>query len=244
MEISNSENPNEKIDFILSSLIEYSSVTEFNYPLYKSFAEDNSKAFIRFFNKIDSETDRNRIISYIQTDERFTVNDIVTNVLTSNRMSESISDYTIYLSKFVVPDKRIKSYESNYKRLKEIFLNFVLDEIKNLPSTRIDPQDLGSIINNSDLAAISVFKGYGQKFFEESFSIYYDNNKKPANDLIAYYYHKMITDGLIHDNQEDFKNWLYSKYNHDINGKKLRTDHNDKKEQKFINYESNKSKFS
>lgn len=129
MRNNNSENPNEKIEFILSSLIDFSNNNEFDYSLYKSFAEDSSKSFIRYFSKIDNEKDRNKIISEIHTDLHFTVEDVVTNMLASNQNNGSVSEDEIYISQ-PIPDNRIRSYESNYMKLKETFLNLVLTEIK------------------------------------------------------------------------------------------------------------------
>lgn len=139
MRNNNSENPNEKIEFILSSLIDFSNNNEFDYSLYKSFAEDSSKSFIRYFSKIDNEKDRNKIISEIHTDLHFTVEDVVTNMLASNQNNGSVSEDEIYISQ-PIPDNRIRSYESNYMKLKESFLNLVLTEIKPQESKTIEAE--------------------------------------------------------------------------------------------------------
>ncbi|WP_297868940.1 hypothetical protein [uncultured Flavobacterium sp.] len=129
MRNSNSENPNEKIEFILSSLIDFSNNNEFDYSLYKSFAEDSSKSFIRYFSQIEDQTIKEKIISDLHTDFYFIVNDAVTNMLASNQNNGSVSEDEIYISQ-PIPDNRIRSYESNYMKLKETFLNLVLTEIK------------------------------------------------------------------------------------------------------------------
>ena len=129
MRNSNSENPNEKIEFILSSLIDFSNNNEFDYSLYKSFAEDSSKSFIRYFSQIEDQTIKEKIISDLHTDFYFIVNDAVTNMLASNQNNGPVSEAEIYISQ-PIPDNRIRSYESNYMKLKETFLNLVLTEIK------------------------------------------------------------------------------------------------------------------
>ena len=129
MRNSNSENPNEKIEFILSSLIDFSNNNEFDYSLYKSFAEDSSKSFIRYFSQIKDQTIKEKIISDLHTDFYFIVDDAVTNMLASNQNNGSVSEDEIYISQ-PIPDNRIRSYESNYMKLKETFLNLVLTEIK------------------------------------------------------------------------------------------------------------------
>ena len=216
MRNNNSENPNEKIEFILSSLIDFSNNNEFDYSLYKSFAEDSSKSFIRYFSKIDNEKDRNKIISEIHTDLHFTVEDVVTNMLASNQNNGSVSEDEIYISQ-PIPDNRIRSYESNYMKLKETFLNLVLTEIKPQESktieaekVEIEPQEIETVKTDEVKKELynHIFKNNAIEVFQSMFDSFGITEKSRTD--VKFIFEEMKKDGLIQKtvNQKTFLDWL------------------------------------
>lgn len=201
MRNSNSENPNEKIEFILSSLIDFSNNNEFDYSLYKSFAEDSSKSFIRYFSQIEDQTIKEKIISDLHTDFYFIVNDAVTNMLASNQNNGSVSEDEIYISQ-PIPDNRIRSYESNYMKLKETFLNLVLTEIK--------PQESGAAENNEIIKELHnhIFKNNAIDVFQSMFDSFGITENSRTD--VKFIFEEMKKDGLIQKtvNQKTFLDWL------------------------------------
>ena len=211
MRNNNSENPNEKIEFILSSLIDFSNNNEFDYSLYKSFAEDSSKSFIRYFSKIDNEKDRNKIISEIHTDLHFTVEDVVTNMLASNQNNGSVSEDEIYISQ-PIPDNRIRSYESNYMKLKETFLNLVLTEIKPQESKTIEAEKVEiKPQKHTDYFKDNAFEIWERLF--ENFNI----DKTKRTDL-RFMYEIMKHNGQIHKTVtvKSITDWINETYDFGI----------------------------
>lgn len=108
----NLHNPMENIDFILNNLIHFSNENEFDFILYKAFADETSKSFNRYFSQVGNETDKEKIISDLNSDLHFIVDNIVTNSLGSDEI-------------------RILGYENNYKQLKQLFINSVEYETYN-----------------------------------------------------------------------------------------------------------------
>lgn len=208
MRNNNSENPNEKIEFILSSLIEFSNNNEFDYALYKSFAKDSSKSFIRYFSQIKDQTIKEKIISDLHTDFYFIVNDAVTNMLASNQNNGSVSEDEIYISK-PIPDNRIRSYESNYMKLKETFLNLVLTEIK--------PQEPGATEMEQDEITpqkhTEIFKDNAFEIWQSMFEKFNIKDKSQRTD-IDFMFEIMKYNNLIHEHigYTDIRNWINRVY--------------------------------
>jgi hypothetical protein len=221
MRNNNSENPNEKLEFILSSLIDFSNNNEFDYSLYKSFAEDSSKSFIRYFSQIEDQTIKEKIISDLHTDFYFIVNDAVTNMLASNQNNGSVSEDEIYISQ-PIPDNRIRSYESNYMKLKETFLNLVLTEIKPQESktieaekVEIEPQEIETVktdeVKTDEVKKElynHIFKNNAIEVFQSMFDSFGITEKSRTD--VKFIFEEMKKDGLIQKtvNQKTFLDWL------------------------------------
>ena len=211
MRNNNSENPNEKIEFILSSLIDFSNNNEFDYSLYKSFAEDSSKSFIRYFSQIEDQTIKEKIISDLHTDFYFIVNDAVTNMLASNQNNGSVSEDEIYISQ-PIPDNRIRSYESNYMKLKETFLNLVLTEIKPQESKTIEVEKVEiKPQKHTDYFKDNAFEIWERLF--ENFNI----DKTKRTDL-RFMYEIMKHNGQIHKTVtvKSITDWINETYDFGI----------------------------
>lgn len=124
MERFNTENPIDKIDFLIKRLVDFSNENKFNFVIYKTFADESAKTFNRYFIQIENVIEKKKIISDLKTNSHFSINNIVTDLLSTNSDNGSKSDGTIYIAP-IIPDNRIKGYESNYKQLIELFLNSV-----------------------------------------------------------------------------------------------------------------------
>ncbi len=138
MENINSQNPIDKIEFLIKNLIDFSNQNEFDFVLYQSFANQNSRTFNRYFSLIDNDNDKAKIISDLETHFHYSIDDIVCNMLSTRSNNESISDGINYIAP-IIPDTRIRSHEINYKQLIELFLNSVEFDIK--PQTKAVPEN-------------------------------------------------------------------------------------------------------
>ena len=162
MENNSSQNPIEKIEFITKNLVDFSNENEFDFALYQSFAKENSTTFNRYFAQIESETDRAKIISDIKTNFHFSINNIVTEMLSTNDRKTYPGDGQTYYVAPPIPDTRIRSYESNYKQLIELFLNSVEFEVK--PQTKLVPENgQNKTIDNTEFSFHNEFDNVNPK---------------------------------------------------------------------------------
>ncbi|WP_134344213.1 hypothetical protein [Flavobacterium psychrophilum] len=119
------ENPIDKIDFLIKRLVDFSNENEFDFAIYKAFANESSITFNRYFAQINNELDKEKIISDLKTDFHFSIDDIVTNVMTTKKSVDNFETGVTYYIAQPTPDNRIRGYESNYKQLINFFLNSV-----------------------------------------------------------------------------------------------------------------------
>ncbi|WP_348076661.1 hypothetical protein [Flavobacterium sp.] len=130
MENINSDNSIEKIEFLITRLVDFSNENEFDHTLYLSFANEKAKTFNRYFAEIDNETHKAKIISDLKTNFHFEVDNIVNEMLSTKDNTQYPSDGTTYYISRPILDTRIKSYKNNYKELIQLFLNSVEFETK------------------------------------------------------------------------------------------------------------------
>ncbi|EMY3554094.1 hypothetical protein ABF190_001700 [Flavobacterium psychrophilum] len=119
------ENPIDKIDFLIKRLVDFSNENEFDFAIYKAFANESSITFNRYFAQINNELDKEKIISDLKTDFHFSIDDIVTNMMTTKKSVDNFETGVTYYIAQPTPDNRIRGYESNYKQLINFFLNSV-----------------------------------------------------------------------------------------------------------------------
>lgn len=131
MENNSSQNPIEKIEFLIKKLVDFTNENDFDFALYQLFAKENSKTFNRYFSQIDNETVKEKIISDLKTDFHFELDNLVTQVLATKDNGNYPSNGKTYYIAPPIPDTRIRSYQSNYKQLIELFLNSVEFEAEN-----------------------------------------------------------------------------------------------------------------
>ena len=139
MENISSQNPIDKIEFLIKKLVDFANENEFDFVLYQSFANENSKTFNRYFALINNENDKAKIISDLETNFHYFVDDIVTEMLSTIDNKEYPKDGKNYYVRRPIPDTRIRSHESNYKQLIELFLNSV--EFDANPQTKAVPEN-------------------------------------------------------------------------------------------------------
>jgi hypothetical protein len=223
MEYNSSENPIEKIEFIISSLIDFSSKNEFDFSIYKSFAEESGKSFNRYFAQIKNNTDQVKIISDLKTDFHFIVADIAIKSLgRKNAKIDNFEEGVTYYIAEAIPDNRIRGYESNYKQLIELFLNSVqFETLTEIISTK-EPLDLDTSVIEKGIMVIkekhgSMFSNNGFELFEHILSQYVKKNRGRLSD-IHYFYWVMFNheNKYIHQRPESFKTWFYKTYNEDL----------------------------
>lgn len=178
-----SENPIDKVDFILKRLVDFSNENEFDFAIYKAFAEENSKAFNRYFDQIDNELDKGKIITDLKTDFHFTIDAIVTDMMPTKNSIDSSN----------------RGYENNYKQLKELFLNRVEFEVK--PKTKAVTENLHP----------TMFINDSFKLFEYILENHVSQNRGRIND-ISFYYWKMYNDNLIIQKPFPFQEWFSKNY--------------------------------
>lgn len=176
MKFNSPENPIEKIEFIINSLIDFSNKNEFDFTIYNEFAKASSKTFNRYFSQIENETDKEKIISELKTNFHFTVIDIVKSMDVSAKIHNPEPEVTYYIGQ-PIPDTRIRGYENNYKQLIELFLNSAEFEVT--PPTETAP---GIDLSNSktkDYKDTIWFKTGIPLATGEAFELYrkYENNK-------------------------------------------------------------------
>lgn len=126
MKYNSSENPIEKIEFIIKNLIDFSNKNEFDFSLYKGFAEESSKAFNRYFSQIEDKTAKEIIISNLKTDFYFSIDDMAINLLSKkDTKRDNFEEGVTYYISTPIEDTRIRDYKNNYHQLIELFLNSV-----------------------------------------------------------------------------------------------------------------------
>jgi hypothetical protein len=199
MENNSSQNPIEKIDFLIEKLVDFSNENEFDFALYQSFAHANSKTFNRYFAQIDSETDKAKIISDLKTNFHFEIKGIVTEMLSTKDNRQYPRDGETYYIAPPIPDTRISNYESNYKQLIELFLNSVEFETK--PQTNPAPENLHP----------TMFINDSFKLFEYILANHVTLNRGRIND-ISFYYWKMYNDKFIIQKPFPFQDWFSENY--------------------------------
>lgn len=124
------ENPINSIEAIISNLIDFSNYNKFDFTLYKSFADESSKSFNRYFLKIEDPTIKEKIISDLKTDFLFSIDSIVSDSLAhSTKIENPESGVNYYIGK-PTPDDRVRDFENNYRKIKDLFLNGIEFEIK------------------------------------------------------------------------------------------------------------------
>ncbi|MBF2709457.1 hypothetical protein [Flavobacterium soyangense] len=110
----------EKIQFLINSLIDFSTKNEYNFELYQSFALDCGKSFDYYLSQIDNETDKEKIISDLKANFHFSTRDIVTDLMAKNNtIGDNFEPGVSYYIAPPIPDARIRDYENNYKHLIE-----------------------------------------------------------------------------------------------------------------------------
>jgi hypothetical protein len=169
MENINSQNHIDKIEFLIKNLINFSNENEFDFVLYQSFANENSKTFNRYFALIDNVSDKAKIISDLETDFYYFVDEIVSNMLSTRSNNGSISDGTTYIAP-LIPDTRIRGHESNYKQLIELFLNSVEFDLKPQPKPVPENQNpFPLIFTGIDNKAFTLFETFAKRHVLDKF---------------------------------------------------------------------------
>ena len=162
MENFSAENPIDKINFLIKMLVDFSNENEFDFAIYKEFAKESSITFNRYFTQINNELDKEKIISDLKTDFHFSIDDIVTNMMTTkNRVDNFETEVTYYIAQ-PTTDNRVRGYESNYKQLIELFLNSVEFGVK--PKTKAVPENphptIFTGIDNKNFTLFETFTKY------------------------------------------------------------------------------------
>lgn len=121
------EQTRKEIENVVINLVEFAGVNEFDFTLYNNYANEAAQIFNRLINNVANTKTIDEINNWINDDIAFTCSTVATGFF--NNVS-----YT----------KR--NWESNYKQLKQLFLNkvgkyFTGLQSKNLNAGKPEPQD-------------------------------------------------------------------------------------------------------
>ena len=159
--------PIESIEKIILDLIDFSNCNKFDFNLYKSFADEKSKSFNRYFFKIKDQAVKEKIISDLESNFHYFVNGIVFKMQSTRSKNGSVSDETTCIAP-LIPDNRISGFENNYNHLIELFLNGIdTENIKNTSNSFQETDSpLDKIRNNnySNLELITILKGLSNNY--------------------------------------------------------------------------------
>lgn len=161
----------ESIEKIILDLIDFSNCNTFDFNLYKSFADECSKSFNRYFFKIEDQAVKVKIISDLKTDFLFSIDNIVTESLSQRNKIENPEPGVTYHIGKPIRDERIRDFENNYRKIKDLFFNGIDTEtIKNSSNPFQETETpLDKIRNNnySNLELITILKRLSNNYESE-----------------------------------------------------------------------------
>ena len=196
--------PLEEIDCILNRLVKFANTNEYDFTLFDKYAEEHAKVFNMYFSKIENEDDKQKILSQLDENFHFLIDDVVTDMLASGYDNGSIIESNIEVAiapNDTIPDYRVSGFKGNYRELILLFKSKIKTSEPQQPETNKTDEVTKELHNH-------IFKGNAFEVWQSMFDSFQITESSRTD--VKFMFEEMKKDGLIHNtvNQKTFLDWL------------------------------------